>query len=117
VLPGSDGRLGEDLREGIAPPSPAELESWARLLAGEQVIAEAGGRPVHPGAGAEYYERNGADASLDVNEITGGEPRTIVPGEARATISLRLAPGQDPERMLPQADGEAGLPRLTTMGL
>jgi acetylornithine deacetylase/succinyl-diaminopimelate desuccinylase-like protein len=99
VLPGPEGRLRDELREGISPPSPAELESWARLAPGEQVITEAGGRPVHPGAGTEYYERNGADASLDVNEIAGGEPRTIVPGEARATISLRLAPGQDPARM------------------
>ena len=99
VLPGPDGRLSEDLREGISAPSPAELQSWARLLPGDQVIAEGGGRPVHSGAGAEYYERNGADASLDVNEIAGGEPRTIVPGQARATLSLRLAPGQDPQRM------------------
>jgi acetylornithine deacetylase/succinyl-diaminopimelate desuccinylase-like protein len=99
VLPGPDGRVRQELRAGVAPASPAELRSWARLAPGDQVIAEAGGKPVHPGAGAEYYERNGADASLDVNEIAGGEPRTIVPGEARATLSLRLAPGQDPERM------------------
>jgi acetylornithine deacetylase/succinyl-diaminopimelate desuccinylase-like protein len=99
VLPGPDGRLRDELREGIRPPSPAELDSWARLLPGDQVIAEAGGKPVHPGAGAEYYERNGADASLDVNEIAAGEPRTIVPGVARATLSLRLAPGQEPERI------------------
>jgi len=99
VLPGPDGRLREELREGILPASPAELESWARLPAGGQLIEQAGGRPVHPGAGREYYERNGADASLDVNQISGGEPRTIVPSEAAATLSLRLAPGQDPARM------------------
>ena len=99
VLPGPDGRLRDELREGISPPSPAELESWERLPSGGELIAQAGGKPVHPGAGREYYERNGADASLDVNEIDGGEARTIVPGEARATISLRLAPGQDPTRM------------------
>ncbi len=95
VLPGTDGRLRAELREGIAAPSPAELDSWKRLPAGEQVLAEAGARPVHRGAGSEFYERNGADASLDVNEISGGENRTIVPGEAHATLSVRLAPGQD----------------------
>ena len=99
VLPGPDGRLREELRQGISPPSAAELESWERLPPGDDVIAEVSGRPVHPGAGAEYYLRNGADASLDVNEISGGEARTIVPGEARATLSMRLAPGQDAERM------------------
>jgi acetylornithine deacetylase/succinyl-diaminopimelate desuccinylase-like protein len=99
VLPGPDGRLRAELREGVSPPSPAELESWERLPPGGEVIAEASGRPSHPGAGEEYYERNGADASLDVNEISGGEPRTIVPGEARATLAMRLAPGQDAARM------------------
>jgi len=94
LLPGPDGRLREELRAGIAPPAPAELESWERLTPGEEVIAGVGGRPLHPGAGSEYYARNGADASLDVNELAGGEPRTVVPATARATFSVRLAPAQ-----------------------
>jgi acetylornithine deacetylase/succinyl-diaminopimelate desuccinylase-like protein len=61
------------------------------------VLAEVAGRPLHPGAGAEYYERNGADASLDVTEVVAGEPRTIVPAHARASFAMRLAPGQEPE--------------------
>ena len=32
-----------------------------------------------PSAGAEFYERTGAAASVEVNQIAGGEPRTIVP--------------------------------------
>ena len=99
VLPSPDGRVRDELRAGISPPSAVELQSWRQLAPGAQAIALAGGRPVHPGAGAEYYERNGADASLDVNQIVGGEPRTVVPAHAQATLSLRLAPGQDPERM------------------
>jgi acetylornithine deacetylase/succinyl-diaminopimelate desuccinylase-like protein len=99
VLPGPDGRVREELREGISAPSAAELSSWRRLPSGDELIEHSGGRPVYPGAGGEYYLRNGADASLDVNEIAGGEPRTIVPAQARATLSLRLAPGQDPRRM------------------
>jgi len=99
VLPGPDGRVREELRAGIEAPSAAELASWERLPPGERVIAEAGGRPVHPGAGAEYHVRNGADAALDVNHVEGGEPRTIVPAEARASLSLRLAPGQDAAAM------------------
>ena len=99
VLPGAEGRGREELREGISPPSPLEVDSWERLPNGEELIAQAGGRPLYPGAGSEYYLRNGADTSLDVNEIAGGEPRTVVPAEAHATLSLRLAPGQDPERM------------------
>jgi acetylornithine deacetylase/succinyl-diaminopimelate desuccinylase-like protein len=94
VVPGPDGTLRDELRAGIVPPAEAERISWERLPPGTQVLAEVGGREAYPGAAAEYYERNGADASLDVNEIVGGEPRTLVPAVARATVSLRLAPGQ-----------------------
>ena len=94
VVPGPDGRVREELRAGIEPPLPSELESWQRLKSGDEVIAEVGGRPVSPNAGRDYYARNGADASLEVNEFRGGEPRTVVPATARATLSLRLAPRQ-----------------------
>lgn len=100
VLPGPDGRLREELRVGAKPPAAAEVESWKRLIPGAQALAAAGGRPVHPGSGEEYYERNGADSALDVNELSGGEPRTVVPAHAHATLSMRLAPGQDPQLML-----------------
>ena len=96
VAPGPGGRVRDELRIGIEPPAPAELDSWQRLKPGDEVISEVGGKPVFPGAGAEYYERNGADASLEVNEIRGGEPRTVVPATAHATLSLRLAPRQQP---------------------
>ncbi len=94
VIPGPDGKLRDELRAGISPPAEAERVSWERLPPGAQVLSEAGGREAYPGAGAEYYERNGADASLDVNQVVGGEPRTVVPSVARGTVSLRLAPGQ-----------------------
>ena len=101
VVPGPDGRVRAELRAGIEEPPAAERESWARLKPGGEVLAEVGGRPVHPGAGAEYYERNGADASLDVNMVAGGEPRTVVPSTARAVVSLRLAPRQRSEEIQP----------------
>ena len=101
VMPGPDGRLRPELRGGLEEPAALERESWARMKPGDQVLAEVGGRPVHPGAGDEYYERNGADASLDVNMVEGGEPRTVVPSVARAQISLRLAPRQRSDEMRP----------------
>jgi len=104
VLPGPDGRLRGELREGIAEPSEAERASWAQLPPGDRLIAEAGGRPVHPAAGAQYYERNGADASLDVNEIRAGDPRTVIPAVAHATLSIRIAPRQDPEAIAATAE-------------
>ena len=99
VLPGPDGLVREELRRGIEPPAPSELESWKLLKPGAEVIAEVGGRPVSPGAGDDYYRRNGADASVELNELTGGEPRTVVPAAAHATISMRLAPRQRSDEM------------------
>jgi acetylornithine deacetylase/succinyl-diaminopimelate desuccinylase-like protein len=104
VVPAPDGRVRAELRAGIEEPAAEERESWARMKPGDEVLAEVGGRPVHPGAGAEYHERNGADASLDVNLVTSGEPRTVVPSTARAVISLRLAPRQRSEEIRPAVD-------------
>jgi acetylornithine deacetylase/succinyl-diaminopimelate desuccinylase-like protein len=97
VVPGTDGRVRAELREGIVAPDPAELASWRRLPPGADELASVGANAV--GDPADFYARTGADASLDVNEIRGGEPRTLVPAAAHATLSLRLAARQDPDRM------------------
>ncbi len=105
VLPGPDGVLRDELREGIVPPSAAELESWAQLRPAQVALDEIGAQPVAPGAGALWRERTGADASLDVNMLATGAERTIVPAQARAYLTLRLAPRQDPGRMRDVLDG------------
>ena len=97
VLPGPDGRLPEALRAGIEPPSPKELGDWDALPGGAAELEQAGARPADPAAVAEFYVRTGADASLDVHRIRGGEARTIIPPVAACDVSVRLAPGQDPE--------------------
>jgi acetylornithine deacetylase/succinyl-diaminopimelate desuccinylase-like protein len=97
VLPGPDGRVRNELRMGIAPVPAAEAQSWMELPPCEQMVAEAGSRPLSPLAAAEFHARTGADASLEVNGVIGGasdEPRTIIPATARANLSLRTAPGQ-----------------------
>jgi acetylornithine deacetylase/succinyl-diaminopimelate desuccinylase-like protein len=94
VLPGPDGRVRDELREGIVPAADAEVASWRKLKPGAQVLSDVGGRPLEPRAGEEFYARNWADASLDVNEVVAGEPRTVIPATATATLSLRLAPRQ-----------------------
>jgi acetylornithine deacetylase/succinyl-diaminopimelate desuccinylase-like protein len=94
VVPGADGRLRHELRAGVAPPAKAERDSWALLPPGDELLGAVGARPAYPGAGAEYYERNGADTSLEVNAIHAGEHRTVVPALAHASVSQRLAPGQ-----------------------
>jgi acetylornithine deacetylase/succinyl-diaminopimelate desuccinylase-like protein len=113
VLPGPDGRLREELLAGIESPAAAELESWTRLKPGAEVLEEVGGRPLDARAAEDYYVRNGADASLDVNFVSAGAPRTVVPAEAHATISMRLAPRQrlaDVEPLLVRLLREAAPP-------
>jgi acetylornithine deacetylase/succinyl-diaminopimelate desuccinylase-like protein len=100
VLPRADGRLPDELRVGATPPTPAELEAWAELPSGAELLAQHGAAPIAPGAADEFYLRTFADASLDVNGIASGSPdlvKTVLPVEARANVSMRLAPGQDPE--------------------
>ncbi len=100
VVPGSDGRLPDELRQGATPPSAEELAAWAELPSGAEQLEQQGASPIAPGAADEFYVRTFADTSLDVNGIASGSPdlvKTVLPVEARANVSMRLAPGQDPE--------------------
>jgi acetylornithine deacetylase/succinyl-diaminopimelate desuccinylase-like protein len=100
VLPDSEGRLPDELRAGATPPTAEELEAWAQLPHGELNLSSYGAAPIAPGAADEFYLRTFADTSLDVNGIASGSPdlvKTVLPVEARANVSMRLAPGQDPE--------------------
>jgi acetylornithine deacetylase/succinyl-diaminopimelate desuccinylase-like protein len=94
VLPGPDGRAREELRTGTSATGEAERESWARLPSGAAMIGEAGAVEVTPGAADEFWERTGAEPAVDVNMLSGGEPRTVIPSVATAQLSVRLAPGQ-----------------------
>jgi acetylornithine deacetylase/succinyl-diaminopimelate desuccinylase-like protein len=97
-----DGRLPEPLRAGIVPPTEEELAAWAELVPGEQMLADAGAQPVDPRAAEEFYLRTTAEPSLEVNGILGGSPtlqKTVLPVQAEANLSIRLAPGQDVEEI------------------
>ena len=101
------GRLPEPLRAGITPPTEEELAAWAELTPGAEELAEQGARPMDAKAEEEFYLRTFAEPSLDVNGIEGGSPqlqKTVLPVEAHANVSIRLAPGQDPERIAAEAE-------------
>jgi acetylornithine deacetylase/succinyl-diaminopimelate desuccinylase-like protein len=99
VIPDEDGNVRDELRVGIAPVADAERASWQGLPTGDEALASAGARPAYPGAGAEYVERNGSETAVDIDQIVAGDARTVIPAVARATVSIRLAPGQDPAAM------------------
>jgi acetylornithine deacetylase/succinyl-diaminopimelate desuccinylase-like protein len=99
VLP-RDGVLPESLRAGIAPPTDEERAAWAELVPGQEMLAEAGARAAYAKGAGEFYLRTTAEPALDVNGVIGGSPvlqKTVLPVEAEANLSIRLAPGQDVE--------------------
>lgn len=99
VLPGPDGLLRDELREGIKQIPPVERDSWAALPSGSAILQGAGARPLTAQSGDRYYEQNWGDASLDVNFLQAGDPRTVIPAKARAYLTMRLAPGQNADLM------------------
>lgn len=97
-----DGRLAEPLQKGVLPPSSGELESWRALPAGADELAEQGARPADVRAADEFYVRTFAQPALDVNGIQSGSPhlqKTVLPVEAVANVSIRLAPGQQTDEI------------------
>jgi acetylornithine deacetylase/succinyl-diaminopimelate desuccinylase-like protein len=106
ILP-RDGRVPEPLRVGIAPVTDEERAGWALQPPGADVLAEAGAVPYDPKAAEEFYLRTTAETSVDVNGILGGKPglkNTTVVSEAQANFTVRLAPGQTPEQVVPAVE-------------
>ncbi len=97
-----NGRLAEPLRQGLAAPTSEELEGWQALPAGAHELAVQGARPKDANAAEEFYLRTFAEPALDVNGVESGSPqlqKTVLPVQAAANVSIRLAPGQDPEEI------------------
>jgi acetylornithine deacetylase/succinyl-diaminopimelate desuccinylase-like protein len=95
-----DGRLVEPLRQGIVAPTAQELEDWKQLPSGAGELAGQGALPADATAAEEFYIRTTAEPALDVNGIESGSPhleKTVLPVRAVANVSVRLAPGQDPD--------------------
>jgi acetylornithine deacetylase/succinyl-diaminopimelate desuccinylase-like protein len=99
-----DGRLAEPLRAGIVAPSAQELAGWSELPSGSDELAAQGATPADPRAAEEFYWRTFAEPALDVNGVESGSPhlqKTVLPVEASANLSIRLAPGQRVEVIAP----------------
>jgi acetylornithine deacetylase/succinyl-diaminopimelate desuccinylase-like protein len=102
-----DGTLHQRLCVGIAEPAPGERSAWAQLPDGGRMLGEAGLAPADPRAAAQFYRRTVAAPSLDVHGITCGEPtavKTNLVSEATATLSLRVAPGQNAPHLADELD-------------
>ncbi|HET9323837.1 MAG TPA: M20/M25/M40 family metallo-hydrolase [Gaiellaceae bacterium] len=102
VLPGEDGLLPEPLRAGLVPPSEEEAGAWRELDPGDRLLAEGGARPADAAAAEQFYVRTWGEPAVTVNGFVGGEAKlqkTVLPVFAEANVSIRLAPGQDPDEI------------------
>jgi acetylornithine deacetylase/succinyl-diaminopimelate desuccinylase-like protein len=102
-----DGRLPEPLRAGVAPPSAEELDGWRELPPGSEELGRVGAVPLDSKAADEFYVRAFAEPSMDVTGILGGKPglrNTTLVSQASAGVTIRVAPGQDPETVAAGAE-------------
>jgi len=93
-----DGALHPELCVGIAEPAPDERAAWAELPNGAQMLADAQLAPADARAASEFYRRTVAAPSLEIHGLACGEPgavKTNLVSSATATLSVRVAPGQD----------------------
>src|SRR4051812_23707218 len=100
VIARQDGLLPDTLRHGIATPTPEELNAWKALPPGAEELSSQGARPLDGHAADQFYTRTFAEPSADVNGIIGGKPglrNTTLSVQASGEITIRLAPGQDPQ--------------------
>ncbi len=84
--------------------SPEEREAFARLPFDEEAYKkDLGLKAVHGEKGYTTLERASARPTLDVNGLWSGYQgegaKTVLPGTASAKISMRLVPGQDPDKI------------------
>jgi len=97
-----DGRLPDPVRAGVVPPTDEERAAWSELPSGAEELTELGARPLDDRAADEFYLRTTAEPSFDVHGIETGSPKlqkTVIPVEAIANVSLRVAPGQQVEEI------------------
>jgi acetylornithine deacetylase/succinyl-diaminopimelate desuccinylase-like protein len=88
----------------VVPPAPEELDSWRRLPIDEDEQKQAMGvRALEGEPEFSPVERKWARPTLDVHGIVGGftgeGAKTVIPARAKAKISMRLVPDQDPEEI------------------
>jgi acetylornithine deacetylase/succinyl-diaminopimelate desuccinylase-like protein len=91
--------------DGIPPLTAAERQRLRDLGFDEGAyLAEIAVAAPHGEPGYTTLERRWVRPTCDVNGLTSGYqgegPKTIIPSWARAKITCRLVPGQDPERLV-----------------
>jgi len=109
ALKSRDGKiLIPGIYDGIQQPSAAELEAWRKLpFDAEEFRRHEVGSPELTGESEfDVLTRIWARPTLEVHGIMGGYTgegaKTVIPASASAKISLRLVPGQNPDKVAAQ---------------
>jgi acetylornithine deacetylase/succinyl-diaminopimelate desuccinylase-like protein len=103
----ADGRIQiPGIYDDVAPPAPAEKESWSRLPFKEEefLSKEVGARSLTGEEQYSVFERIWARPTLEVHGIAGGftgaGAKTVIPAQATAKVSFRLVPNQNPDKLV-----------------
>jgi len=90
--------------DDVLPLSDKERALLAELP--DNILAETGARKLWGEAGFTPAERSSIRPTFEVHGIVGGYidegSKTVIPASATAKVSMRLAPNQDPEKVVQQ---------------
>jgi acetylornithine deacetylase/succinyl-diaminopimelate desuccinylase-like protein len=100
-----DGRIAiPGFYDDVVAPTEEEVESWDRVKDAATVQRLMGVRALEGEEEFSPAERTWGRPTLDVHGIVGGfvgeGSKTVIPARARAKVSMRLVPGQDPGKIL-----------------
>ncbi|HKF75921.1 MAG TPA: M20/M25/M40 family metallo-hydrolase [Candidatus Dormibacteraeota bacterium] len=104
-LKGRDGRVTiPGFYDDVRSPSEAELRAWERPAGYAELLQRmTGARALEGEAEYSLTERQWSRPTLDVHGFSGGFTgdgvKTVIPALARAKVSMRLVPDQDPDRV------------------
>lgn len=104
-LKGPDGRVKvPGFYDGVRPPEPELRRQWQALPAYEEHYLSITGAPALWGeVGFSPLERATIRPTLDIHGLYSGYigegSKTIIPAYAFAKVSMRLVPGQNPEKI------------------
>ena len=105
----------------VKAPAPGELKAWKRLPFDEDHYrkTEVGSKVLTGEPGYSVLYRTWARPTLEVHGMPGGfvgeGAKTVIPARAKAKVSMRLVPNQDPADILKRY--KAYIQKLTPKGI
>ena len=117
----SGGILIPGFYKNVKTPSREELKAWKRLPFNEEHYrkTEVGSKTLTGEPGYSVLYRTWARPTLEVHGMPGGftgnGAKTVIPARARAKVSMRLVPNQDPDYVFERY--QAYVKRVTPKGI